>query len=238
MSTGAVNMVITQEPFVPAVDEAIWSLRPDFIALSIVVRGARNGPSVDAAAGDLRAAAPPWGDAHLEAWRQAYAAFGAKPKRTPCSAEALLRRVERDGELPRINALVDLYNALSVRYALPIGGEDLAMYRGTPRLMCATGGETFATMRDGEPAVETVEPGEVVWRDDEGVTCRRWNWRQSVRTRLDIGSTDLWFVLERLEPMPVIELERVGDALVAGVLKLAPNAAVTTMLLTRQDRAR
>ena len=59
-----------------------------------------------------------WREAHLEAWRDAYRAFGAKPQRTPCSAEALLRRVQREGTLPRINAIVDLYNALNVNAIL------------------------------------------------------------------------------------------------------------------------
>jgi len=225
----------SEEVFVPSVDPAIWRLRPDFVALSIVVRGGRNEPGRDnmGGAADLLADAPAWAEAHLDAWRQAYAAFGAKPKRTPCSAEALRRRAERDGDLPRINALVDLYNALSVRHALPIGGEDVGSYRGTPQLVRAAGDESFATVRDGQPSVEIVEAGEVVWRDDEGVTCRRWNWRQSVRTRLDVGSTDLWFVLERLEPMPIQALERAGDALIAGVLALAPAARVATRIFAQ-----
>lgn len=224
-----------EEVFVPSVDRAIWRLRPDFVALSVVVRGGRNASSREATghstAAGLLADIPAWSDAHLESWRQAYTAFGAKPKRTPCSAEALRRRVERDGDLPRINALVDLYNALSVRFALPVGGEDLAAYRGTPRLVRAVGDERFETMRDGQPSVEVVDPGEVVWRDDRGVTCRRWNWRQSVRTRLDIGTEDMWFVLERLEPMPIRDLERAGEALVAGVLDLAADARIETRIL-------
>ncbi len=225
----------SEEVFVPSVDQAIWRLRPDFVALSIVVRGGRNVPSQDVAGADSGAAlvadVPAWGEAHLEAWRQAYAVFGAKAKRTPCSAEALRRRAERDGALPRINALVDLYNTLSVRYVLPIGGEDLSAYRGAPRLVRAVGDEPFDTMRDGQPSIELADAGEVVWRDDAGVTCRRWNWRQSTRTRLDVSSRDMWFVLERLEPMPLGELEKVGEALVAGVLALAPDARVTTTRL-------
>lgn len=230
---------MTDEPaFVPIVDPAIWRLRPDFVALSLVVRGARNRASPDvvglATEGTTPARpdvasleAPAWSAAHLDAWRQAYAAFGAKPQRTPCSAEALRKRVDREGALPRINAIVDLYNTLSVRFALPIGGEDLAAYRGTPRLVRATGEERFDTMRDGQAFSEVVDAGEVVWRDDVGVTCRRWNWRQSVRTRLEVDSTEMWFVLERLEPMPLAAVHEAADALVAGVLALAPAARVT-----------
>ena len=96
--------------------------------------------------------------------------------------EALLRRVE--GGLPRIDRLTDIYNAISVKHLLPVGGEDLGEYRGPARLVRAAGDEPFDTVRDGQPVTEHPEPGEVVWRDDAGVTCRCWNWRQCVRTRI------------------------------------------------------
>ena len=217
----------------PTIDPSIWELRPDFAALSIVVRGGRNAPSTEVASdAQPEWQEPEWSNAHLDSWRAAYRAFGAKPQRTPCSAEALLRRVQRDGELPRINSIVDVYNALSVRYALPIGGEDAAAYVGRPRLLRAAGDELFETMRNGEPYVETVEPGEVIWRDDRSVTCRRWNWRQSTRTQLTIETTEMWFVLERLEPLPLEILNEAGDSLIRALRELEPNATITTMLLT------
>ncbi|WP_225769414.1 B3/4 domain-containing protein [Inquilinus sp. Marseille-Q2685] len=221
----------------PVVDPAIRALRPDFVALSLVARGARNGPSDAESAARLaeacQAAAdgPDWAAAHLEAWRDAYRGFGAKPQRTPCSAEALRKRAQRDGGLPPINRMVDLYNALSVRWAVPIGGEDLAAYAGPPRLVRATGDEAFETLSNGEPAVEHPEPGEVVWRDDRGVTCRRWNWRQGPRTRLDLPTTEMWFVIERLEPMPIAALEAVGRDLADGIRAIAPDARIETTLL-------
>ncbi|MGO1077782.1 B3/B4 domain-containing protein [Inquilinus sp. CA228] len=219
----------------PAVDPAVRALRPDFVALSLVARGARNGPSDDDGAARLAeacaATGPDWAAAHLEAWREAYRGFGAKPQRTPCSAEALRKRAQRDGGLPPINRMVDLYNALSVRWAVPIGGEDLAAYAGPPRLVRATGDETFETLSNGEVALEHPEPGEVVWRDDRGVTCRRWNWRQGPRTRLDLPTTEMWFVIERLEPMPIAALEAVGRDLADGIRTIAPAARIETTLL-------
>src|SRR3546814_6066207 len=88
-----------------------------------------------------------------------------------CSSDL---RVLKQGGLPAINAVVDVYNALSLRYAIPVGGEDLAAYAGSPRLVVADGSESFETTAGGEAVVEAPEPGEVVWRDDRGVTCRRW----------------------------------------------------------------
>src|SRR3546814_1800668 len=172
--------------FTPAVATSVRDLRPDFRALSVRVHGARNMVEEPAAAAMLKAAVagvadgPEWADAHLASWAEAYKAFGAKPNRTPCSVDALRKRVLKQGGLPAINAVVDVYNALSLRYAIPVGGEDLAAYAGSPRLVVADGSERFETTAGGEAAVSSPEPGEVVWRDDRGVTCRRWNWRQEI----------------------------------------------------------
>jgi DNA/RNA-binding domain of Phe-tRNA-synthetase-like protein len=174
------------------VDFAIHERYRDYAAAVVVAAGLRNGPSdVDserrlaAAEAGLRArgltrAAE---DAHLAAWRQAFSAFGAKPSKYPSSAEALATRVLKGQPLPRINRLVDLYNAISVRHLLPVGGEDSDRLDGPLRLVIAEGDEPFDPRGDGA-AVEYAVRGEVIWRDDRGVTCRRWNWRQGARTQL------------------------------------------------------
>jgi DNA/RNA-binding domain of Phe-tRNA-synthetase-like protein len=218
---------------IPSIAPEIFALRPDFAALSIVAEGVRNGPSDKASVAPLDAA--PWADAHLDAWREAYRAFGAKPQRTPCSAEALRRRAARDCSLPTVNAVVDLYNAVSVRYAVPVGGEDADLYVGAPALVRAAGGEPFDTVQDGQPRIEPVDPGEVVWRDGLGVTCRRWNWRQGARTRIGPETTAMWFVLERLDPMPLDALRAAGEALVEGVRRLSPDARISTRLLAAPE---
>ncbi len=139
--------------------------------------------------------------AHIQSWQDAYRAFGAKPQRTASSVEALWKRAAGPG-LPRVNWLVDVYNAISVLHVLPVGGEDLARYAGAIRLVRATGAEPFATTKDGQPFNDPPAPGEVVWADDLGVTCRRWNWRQGTRTRLTDDSVAALFLLERLGPVP------------------------------------
>jgi len=181
-------------------------LRPDYTALIIVAEGLRPGPSDEASDALLRDAEAqakaalgsrdPGELAPVAAWRAAYQAFGAKPKRTRPSVEALLRRVEAG--LPRIDRLTDIYNAISVRHLLPVGGEDLARYRGPARLTRAAGDEAFDTVRDGEPVTGHPESGEVIWRDDAGVTCRCWNWRQCVRTRITHETTSALFILDGL----------------------------------------
>ena len=100
--------------------------------------------------------------------------------------------------LPRINALVDRYNAVSVLHAVPVGGEDLDRVSGPVRLVAASGDEPFD---DEHP-----RPGEIVWADALGVTCRRWNWRQCRRTRLVEGTTRAYFLFDALPPFGDAEL--------------------------------
>ncbi|MGH7866829.1 MAG: B3/B4 domain-containing protein [Candidatus Dormibacteraceae bacterium] len=216
-----------------AVDPGVYELRPDFAVLLIGIEGASNGPSDDRSRTWLSEAAESVSQAedhpHVMAWREAYQAFGAKPKRFRPSVDALLRRSSTG--LPEVNCLVDAYNAISVRHCLPIGGEDADGYVGHPRLVRAIGEETFETVVSGEAITEIVGAGEVVWRDDAGVTCRRWNWRQCVRTRVEEHSTNLWFLLERLEPLSLDELQIAGDELVALVRSVSPEAKVYVRLL-------
>jgi DNA/RNA-binding domain of Phe-tRNA-synthetase-like protein len=166
---------------------AAW---PGYEAAVVIAEDVANGPS-DEASETLLASAERAAresaieraadDPRIAAWRAVFSEFGSKPSRYPSSAESLLARVLKGGELPRINALVDTYNAVSLRYVIPVGGEDLDELRGDLRLVRA-------------------DDGEVVWRDDEGVTCRRWNWRQEPRTRLTDKTTRAFFVFDQVPP--------------------------------------
>ena len=222
--------------FLPVVESQILDIRPDYCALSVVAEGVQNSPRHAITDALLTEACdslprPEWAEDHLESWRCAYRAFAAKPQRTPCSVEALLKRIEREGRIRSVNAVVDLYNTLSIRYVLPIGGENKKAYAGAPRLTRATGHEKFDTTKDGAPHEELVPAGEIVWRDDQGVTCRRWNWRQCLRTRIEETTTSMWFVLERLDPMPVAALLEAGTLLGKTLQELSPGAGVTTGLI-------
>lgn len=173
----------------------------------------------------------PWAEAHLSAWADVFRKFGAKPQRTPCSAEALRKRVLREGNLPSIDPVVDLYNAISIQYAIPVGGENIAAYVGMPRLTVADGTELFDVIKDGQLAQESPEPGEIIWRDDKGVTCRRWNWRQGVRTRLGSDDKKMWFILESLPAMPLNKLYDAGERLTEGLARMMPGAIIEQTLI-------
>jgi DNA/RNA-binding domain of Phe-tRNA-synthetase-like protein len=203
------------------VDPAVHAKHRDYVALVLVASRLTNRPS-DADSGEQLAAAEArlrgsglskaTDHPHIAAWRTAFSAFGAKPSRYPSSAEALVSRVLKGQPLPRVNALVDLYNAVSVRHVVPVGGEDADRLQGPLRLTVASGDEPFDPRGDGTD-MEHAAAGEVVWRDDHGVTCRRWNWRQGRRTQLTEDTTRAFFVFDRLDGLTVAELHDAADEL-------------------------
>ncbi|WP_445515098.1 B3/B4 domain-containing protein [Streptomyces sp. NEAU-174] len=221
------------------IDPAVLALRPDYRALLITAEGLLPGPSDELSerllADAESAARERFGDGpveehpHLAAWREAFRAFGAKPQRTRPSAEALLRRLSAG--LPRVDRLTDIYNAISVGHVIPLGGEDLDHYVGAARLVRAEGDETFETTAGGEPVIEHPAPGEVVWRDDTGATCRRWNWRQCTRTRLTHDTTRAMFVLDALGPMDDTALKAAGDQLMEALMASSPGVTIASRLL-------
>jgi DNA/RNA-binding domain of Phe-tRNA-synthetase-like protein len=219
------------------VSDEVRALAPGFTHVVIEAHGLVNGPSTDASSALLDDAGrrlavrldgrAPHEDPHMVAWRETYTAFGSKPSRTRNSAEALAKRALTDAGLPRINVLVDLYNAVSVAHLIPVGGEDTDRIQGGMTLVRATGDEDFVTVAGGEEVVEHPDTGEVVWCDAAGVTCRRWNWRQGPRTRLTEETTAAVFLLESLAPMPVAEVERAGAELAELLEKFSPGARIT-----------
>lgn len=219
------------------VSDEVRALAPGFTYVAVEADGLVNGPSTEGTSALLDDVSrrlaerlggrPPHEDPHMAAWRETYTAFGSKPSRTRNSAEALAKRALSEAGLPRINVLVDVYNAISVAHLIPVGGEDTEHIRGAMRLVRATGDEDFVTVAGGEETVEHPDAGEVVWRDDSGVTCRRWNWRQGPRTRLTERSSSAVFLLESLAPMPVADVETAGAELAELLAKFSPGARIT-----------
>ena len=130
-----------------------------------------------------------------------------------------------------MNRLTDLYNAVSVLHQVPLGGEDLARYTSAPRLIRAAGTEPFDTVAGGEPVIEHPDPGEVVWCDDGGVTCRRWNWRQGVRTQLRADTSTALFILDALGPMNDEALDDAACDLIARLTERGPGVRAARRLM-------
>lgn len=133
----------------------------------------------------------------VSVWRQAFMKFKTK-KNARSSIEALLKRVEKGKEVGSINPLVDLYNIISLRYALPAGGEDLDQMVGLLRLKVTEGGDEFMAL--GEEERDDTLPGEICYVDDQGAVCRCWNWREGQRTMLTEQTQRAIVLFESVDP--------------------------------------
>jgi DNA/RNA-binding domain of Phe-tRNA-synthetase-like protein len=193
------------------VSDAIGDTFPDACVAVVVALGMTNGASSEvstSALADAAAALATIVDADglrehpkIACWHDIYRRFNSKPRKYPCSVEALARRALRaDSAVPTINCLVDFYNALSLRHLVPVGGEDLDTLSGLLELRPATGTEQFDIADDSSSEEVIVPAGEVVWADEVGVTCRRWNWRQGRRTRLTESTTNAYFIIDTVVP--------------------------------------
>jgi lysyl-tRNA synthetase class 2 len=135
----------------------------------------------------------------IAAWRKAYSAFGAKPKKYRSSVESLYRMTLKGIDLRHINTIVDIYNSISLKHMVPVGGDDISRVEGDIRLTFAAGDETFRPLNSEE--TELVKQGEVVYCDNVEVLCRRWNWRECDKTKMTESTTDVVLVVEGLPPV-------------------------------------
>lgn len=145
-------------------------------------------------------------DPRILRWREAYAKFGAKPSKYPSSIEALITRVINGKEIPHINSLVDIYNYFSLKYVIPVGGEDIDKFYGDVELTYAVGGEPFRPI--GTVDIKQVKPSEIIYRDRGGVIVRRWNYRECERTKLTKDTKNAIVVFEDLNSIPVEDFEK------------------------------
>ncbi|HOO64253.1 MAG TPA: B3/4 domain-containing protein [Synergistaceae bacterium] len=146
----------------------------------------------------------------IRVWREAFQKFKTK-KGARSSIEALMKRVHKGNHVGTINPLVDIYNATSLTYALPCGGEDIDTFRGDVRLTKAVGNESFITLGTDENAPPY--EGEIIYKDDDGAICRCWNWRESVRTMLTENTKNAFMCIELVDKEREEALENALDHL-------------------------
>lgn len=132
----------------------------------------------------------------IKVWREAFQKFKTK-KGARSSIEALLKRINNGNHLGTINPLVDIYNSISLKYALPCGGEDIDTFVGDIKLTKAVGNENFVTL--GTDKSEPPYEGEIIYKDNEGAICRCWNWRESVRTMLTENTKNAFLCIELVD---------------------------------------
>lgn len=163
----------------------------------------------------------------IATWHAAFRSFGTNPRRSRPSVDALLRRFDRSGSLPRINPAVDAYNSVSVRFGVPAGAFDLDRLPGDVLIRYAADGDEFTPL--GEPdVVEKPNPGEVVYAAGSTVLTRHWNHRDSDLTKLTEATTDAVFILERVSTA-VTTLPAAADALAALLTPHAESVAVSSV---------
>ena len=147
----------------------------------------------------------------IKSWRVAFKQFGADPKKQSSSVEALHRIILKGNNLREISKLVDIYNYISIKYMVPAGGDDLDKVDGFVKLHLAKGDEHFQELNSDE--VRNPKAGEVVYSDDKEILCRRWNWRESEKTKMTESTKNAVLVIEGIPPVTEKDVKKALDEL-------------------------
>ena len=164
----------------------------------------------------------------IAAWRAAYSAFGAKPKKYKCSVESLYRTILQGNSLKPINKVVDLYNLVSIKHIIPAGGDDLDKVEGNIELKLAIGTEPFTELNSQE--TNNPKQGEVIYSDEKEVLCRRWNWRECNKTKMTKETKNVALVLEALPPFTAEETKSIAEELASLITKFCGGTTKITLL--------
>lgn len=130
----------------------------------------------------------------ISPYREAFNKLGINPNRFLSSIEALTRRVSKGGDIPKICNIVNLANAMSLKYTLPIGAHDMAQFDGDMMVRFSKEGDLFIPFGKQEP--EEVEPHEPVYANGHHVKTRKWIWRQSETGKITEESRDIFFPID------------------------------------------
>ncbi|MFA6889170.1 MAG: phenylalanine--tRNA ligase beta subunit-related protein [Candidatus Woesearchaeota archaeon] len=142
----------------------------------------------------------------IDTWRKAYSLFGGEPKKNRSSIENLYKMILQGVQLRHINPLVDNYNFISLKYMVPVGGEDTDKIQGDVILTFAESNEPSVLLL-GEKEPHSPHNGEVIYKDDISAICRRWNWREAERTKLTENTKNCFLVIEGLLPVTKVDIE-------------------------------
>jgi len=164
----------------------------------------------------------------IDAWRKAYSSFGAKPKKYKCSVENLYRMILEEIELRHINKVVDIYNYISIKNIIPVGGDDTDKIDGNITLKFAQGDEPFVELNSEE--VKNPKEGEVVYVDNKEVLCRRWNWRECNKSKMTEETKNVALVVEGLLPTTKEDVQKIIEELKELVQKVCGGEIKTFIL--------
>jgi len=170
----------------------------------------------------------------IAAWRRTFTAFGVKPTQYRNAAEALLRRLTKQGDIPSINALVDMANLVSISHRVPVALFDQERVVGETTVRFARGDEVFTDLGGGQPV--NPDPGEVVFVDETGrVSARRWCWRQSAESAAGPGTREVLITVEGLHDGAVAAIERAVEDFRDLLHAHQPAASLSWKILTPED---
>ena len=169
---------------------------------------------------------------YIASWRELYRSFGTKPGDYRPSAEALIRRALKNGALPRINNAVDLYNVVSVKHVIPMGGFDTDNVDGDIYLRRSNGGEKFLPL--GASEYEETYPGEVVYADDSRILTRRWNYRDADETKITEDSENIVLFIDGSPSIEIGKVEAALDELI-NLLKEACGGEMSKHIASRDQ---
>ena len=218
-------------------EDSFWELFPQAAVGVVVVKGMK--PAAQIPQEDVDAIAALLDRANIDAERHLTsdtisenAPVKAK-KGARCSIENLLKRVLKGKPVGHITPAVDIYNTVSLTYALPVGGEDLHTIEGDLRLKVTDGGDAFLPL--GEETDDPTLPGELAYIDDAGAVCRCWNWRDGVRTALSDDSADAFLAIECAEPERMGDCQAAVDRLAELLERYLGATVVVKTLVTRDN---
>jgi DNA/RNA-binding domain of Phe-tRNA-synthetase-like protein len=216
----------------------IWTQCPELVPGVLFARGISTRASVGAQVARFSATAAARLNGgnesalhEIQAWRRVFAKMGLQPTKYRCASEALLRRLRKEGALPRLHPLVDLCNAISAAFAIPIAVFDLSKVVGDMAVRHATGRERYQTFA-GE--IEHPEAHEVIYADESGnAHARRWCNRQSSLSAVSAGTGTVMIVAEALHESAYEDMRTLLAALMEEIAIAWPGAASKARLLTR-----
>jgi DNA/RNA-binding domain of Phe-tRNA-synthetase-like protein len=214
----------------------IWKDYPELTPGVLVADGINPDGSVESmvasysATAEARLASQPEGEfPEIQAWRRAFSRMGLEPTQYRCASESLLRRYRKERSLPRIHPLVDLCNAASIAFAIPVAAFDVALITGYLEVRYAKGAEVYESF-SGQ--IEHPELHEVVFADAaDRAHARRWTNRQSAYAAVRPQTATVLLVTEAMHETGPADVPRLLETL-ANDLKTAWSSETKTAILT------
>ena len=220
--------------------DQIWRDFPNLVPCALAADGIASGVSASSRitrfteVADRRLAAGPEGEfPEIQAWRRTFSVMGLKPTQYRCAAESLLRRYRKEGSLPQVHPLIDVCNAISLAFAIPVAVFDTSRIIGDLVVRYADGSERYLTFAGEE---EHPQPHEVIFADAAGrAHARRWTNRQSSQSAVRDETTAVLIVAEGLHQTAPADVQRVMEA-IAEEINALWQTTPTLALLSKSSR--